>query len=74
MRDKMPKKGMIGITLRKEVAELLRERAKVARMGLNEFLEVMLIGPSQDSPNRLNATTTIPRRNAPNRANFKLYS
>jgi len=34
----MPKEGMTGITLRNEVADLLRTRAKAMGMGLNEFL------------------------------------
>jgi hypothetical protein len=57
----MPKPGMAGITLRKEVAELLRTKAKEANMGLNEFLETTLIGPSQS----LQATTTGPSEDSP---------
>jgi len=46
----MPKPGMVGMTLKREVAELLRAKAKAANMGLNEFLETMLIGPSPTLP------------------------
>ena len=49
----MPKKGYTGISLKTEVAELLRSKAKAANMGLNDYLTSMLldIGPSQDRPN-----------------------
>ena len=43
----MPKPGMKGITLKSEVAELLRQKAREAGMGLNEFLLTILSGPSQ---------------------------
>ena len=42
----MPKKGYTGISLKTEVAELLRSKAKAANKGLNEYLTSMLIGPS----------------------------
>jgi len=42
----MPKPGMTGITPRKEVAELLRTKAKQANMDINECLEATLTGPS----------------------------
>jgi hypothetical protein len=42
----MPKPRMTGITLRKEVAYLLRTKAEQANMGLNELLEATLIRPS----------------------------
>ena len=47
----MPKFGMVGVTLKSEVAGLLRSRAKQAGMGLNEFLLAILTGPSEDCPN-----------------------
>ena len=42
----MPKPGMTGLCLKQEVADLLRNKAKTADMGLNEYLTSMLIGPS----------------------------
>ncbi|MBS7621295.1 hypothetical protein KEJ32_04205 [Candidatus Bathyarchaeota archaeon] len=38
----MPKPGMAGICLKKEVAELLRAKAKEAKMGINDFLKAVL--------------------------------
>ena len=43
----MPKPGYTGICLKKEVAELLRSKAKEASMGINDFLTALLLGPSQ---------------------------
>ena len=57
----MPKKGMTAITFRTEIAELLRTKAKQAGMGLNEFLETTLIGPSQP----LQPTTSGPSQDRP---------
>jgi len=42
----MPKPGMTGISLKQEVADLLRAKAKSANMGLNDYLTSILIGPS----------------------------
>jgi len=57
----MPKPGMTGITLKNEIADLLRAKAKQANMGLNEFLEATLIGPSQQhSGDRLGTVPPIP--------------
>jgi len=42
----MPKKGYTGISLKTEVAELLRSKAKASNMGLNDYLTSRLIGPS----------------------------
>ena len=43
----MPKPGMIGLSLKTEVAELLRAKAQEASMGLNDYLTSLLLGPSQ---------------------------
>ncbi len=42
----MPKPGMTGITLKEEVADLLRKRAQAADQGINEFLSSLLLGSS----------------------------
>ena len=47
----MPKTGYTGITLKSDVAALLRERARKAGLGLNEFL-LTLLGQSHNSPRR----------------------
>ena len=46
----MPKKGYTGISLKIEVAELLRAKARQACMGINDYLTALLLGPSWDSP------------------------
>ena len=43
----MPKLGMTGICLKTEVANLLRNKAQAANMGLNDYLTSILLGPSQ---------------------------
>src|SRR3989337_1999481 len=43
----MPKPGMTGITLKQEVADLLRTKAQRANLGLNDYLTSLLLGPSQ---------------------------
>lgn len=43
----MPKQGMTGLCLKTEVANLLRNKAENARMGLNDYLTTLLLGPSQ---------------------------
>ena len=55
----MPKPGMTRITLKSEVAELLRQKAREADMKLNEFLLKILSGPSQNRPN-IGATALNP--------------
>jgi len=40
---KMPKKGYTGICLKKEVAELLRSKAKAANMGINDYITALLM-------------------------------
>jgi|GEM_PF-3366369 hypothetical protein len=40
--EKMPKEGFIAISLKKEVAEMLRNKAKEAKMGINQFLTLIL--------------------------------
>ena len=42
----MPKEGMTGLTLKIEVAELLRSQAKNAGMGINDYVTAILMGPS----------------------------
>jgi hypothetical protein len=39
----MPKPGMTGICLKTEVAELLRTKAKEAKMGINDYLTAFLM-------------------------------
>jgi hypothetical protein len=43
----MPKQGYTGLCLKREVAELLRAKAREAKMGINDFLTALLLGPSQ---------------------------
>ena len=43
----MPKQGMTGLCLKTEVANLLRDKAENADMGLNDYLTTLLLGPSQ---------------------------
>ena len=43
----MPKQGYTGLCLKREVAELLRAKARQAKMGINDFLTALLLGPSQ---------------------------
>ena len=38
----MPKEGFTAISLKKEIAEMLRNKAKEAKMGINEFLALIL--------------------------------
>ncbi|MEM2506194.1 MAG: hypothetical protein QXF61_04035 [Nitrososphaeria archaeon] len=42
-KGKMPKPGMTGLCLKTEVAELLRAKAKEAKMGINDFLTDLLM-------------------------------
>ncbi|MCX8171042.1 MAG: hypothetical protein N3E47_03580 [Candidatus Bathyarchaeota archaeon] len=39
----MPKPGMVGLTLKREVYVLLKARAREAGMGVNQYLETLLI-------------------------------
>jgi len=43
----MPKQGYMGLCLKREVAELIRAKAREANMGINDFLTALLLGPSQ---------------------------
>jgi hypothetical protein len=43
----MPKQGYTGLCLKREVAELIRAKAREAKMGINDFLTALLLGPSQ---------------------------
>ncbi|MCD6530063.1 hypothetical protein J7L06_07250 [Candidatus Bathyarchaeota archaeon] len=47
----MPKRGYVGLTLKREVADLLRARAKQTHIGINDYLKTLLLGPSRDGPN-----------------------
>ena len=40
----MPKPGMAGLTLKREVYMLLKAKAREAGMGINQYLETLLIG------------------------------
>ena len=46
----MPKRGYVSLTLKREVADLLRARAKQAHMGINDLLETLLLGQSRNRP------------------------
>ena len=43
----MPKQGYMGLCLKREVAELIRAKAREAKMEINDFLTALLLGPSQ---------------------------
>jgi len=43
----MPKQGYTGLCLKREVAGLIRAKAREANMGINDFLTALLLGPSQ---------------------------
>ena len=43
----MPKQGYTGLCLKREVAELLRAKAREANMGINDFLTALLLGQPQ---------------------------
>ena len=55
----MPKKGYTGISLKTEVAQLLRSKAKASNKGLNDYLTSMLIGPSLSTFE--NSAGTVPK-------------
>ncbi|MGB9671532.1 MAG: hypothetical protein ACPLZY_00115 [Candidatus Norongarragalinales archaeon] len=57
---KMPKPGMTGICLKTEVAELLRTKAKEAKMGINDFLAALLTEKPLNSPATLTTRVQIP--------------
>ena len=46
-KENLPKLGMTGISLKTDVAELLRAKAREADMGLNDYLTSLLLGPPQ---------------------------
>jgi len=46
----MPKPGMVGVSLKREVAQLLRAKAKEANMGINDFLTALLMEKSLNRP------------------------
>ena len=57
----MPKPGYTCVTLRKDVARLLRSKAQQSNLGLNELLLKLL----EDSP-----AGTVPRENKPKSGSF----
>ena len=72
----MPKQGYTGLCLKREVAELLRAKAREAKMGINDFLTALLLGPSQihggDRPRTVPIPLTqqqISIQQAPNKQN-----
>jgi len=46
----MPKPGYTGLTVKKEIAELLKSKAKQEGLGLNAFLLKLLQNSSRDCP------------------------
>ena len=75
----MPKIGMISLTLKKDVYDLLKAKAREAGMGVNQYLENLLIGQIgwlQDRPgtapnqNRTLTTEPISSPILKNRQNF----
>ncbi|MEM1581956.1 MAG: hypothetical protein QXK89_05540 [Candidatus Bathyarchaeia archaeon] len=42
----MPKPGMAGLTIKKEVYVLLKAKAQEAGIGINQYLENLLLGRS----------------------------
>ncbi len=56
----MPKPGMAGICLKKEVAELLRAKAKEAKMGINDFLMTVLSKTPLNGPLKPRTRVQIP--------------
>ncbi|MBS7636106.1 hypothetical protein KEJ37_01975 [Candidatus Bathyarchaeota archaeon] len=56
----MPKPGMAGICLKKEVAELLRAKAKEAKMGINDFLKAVLAKTPLNGPPEPETRVQIP--------------
>ena len=70
----MPKHGYVSLTLKREVADLLRARAKQAHMGINDLLETLLLGQSRHRPkpnNTLQQTSTIQSQINQNNPLFK---
>ena len=61
----MPKPGMIGISLKTEVADLLRAKAQEADMGLNDYLTSLLLGPSQQCTEDRSGTVPNPLTEQP---------
>jgi len=56
----MPKPGMTGICLKTEVAELLRAKAKEAKMGINDFLTALLMEKPLNGPFEPETRVQIP--------------
>jgi len=56
----MPKSGMTTISLKKDVAELLRAKAKEAKMGINSFLKDILTKNTQKRPFEPETRVQIP--------------
>jgi len=56
----MPKPGMTGICLKTEVAQLLRAKAKEAKMGINDFLTALLMEKPLNGPFEPETRVQIP--------------
>ncbi|MEM3823406.1 MAG: hypothetical protein QXH87_00570 [Candidatus Bathyarchaeia archaeon] len=56
----MPKPGMTGVCLKTEVAELLRAKAKEAKMGINDFLTALLMEKPLNGPFEPETRVQIP--------------
>ncbi|MEM2994972.1 MAG: hypothetical protein QXI91_03005 [Candidatus Bathyarchaeia archaeon] len=57
---KMPKEGFTGICLKTEVAELLRAKAKEAKMGINDYLTEILMKMPLNRPFEPETRVRIP--------------
>ena len=56
----MPKPSMVGVSLKREVAQLLRAKAKEANMGINDFLIALLMEKSSNWPFEPETRVQIP--------------
>ncbi|MGB9741035.1 MAG: hypothetical protein ACPLW5_04635 [Candidatus Bathyarchaeales archaeon] len=48
----MPKQGYKGVCLKTEVAELLKAKAKEAKMGINDYLTALLMKTPLNRPSK----------------------
>ena len=72
----MPKPGMVGVSLKREVAQLLRAKAKEANMGINDFLIALLMEKSLNRPSEpenVGSNPTGPAIKMPLSAKAALY-
>jgi len=56
----MPKPGMVGVSLKREVAQLLRAKAKEANMGINDYLTFLLMEKPFNGPFEPETRVQIP--------------